>query len=131
MILTRIDDRTHLELSTRVRISESQKADAFVSIHYNASPKPVSGTLTFFYSKSKDMGLAYKIEAQLRKNLDLKSNGISYGDYHVLRENNRPSVLVELGFLTNAKDESLIRTANYQMKAAAAIVDGLKDYFQD
>ncbi|MCG6197877.1 N-acetylmuramoyl-L-alanine amidase, partial [Anoxybacillus sp. LAT_38] len=59
----------------------------------------------------------------------MKSNGLSFGDYHVLRENDRPAVLVELGFLTNPRDEAMIRTADYQRRAAEAIVAGLKDYF--
>jgi len=129
VIMTR-DEDVNPTLSSRVKLSESKKADAFVSIHYNVSPKPVSGTLTFFYSESKDMPLARKIEAELREKLDLKSNGISFGNYHVLRENARPSALVELGFLSNAADEKRIRTADYQKKAADAIVEGLKDYFK-
>ncbi|MCS7462280.1 N-acetylmuramoyl-L-alanine amidase [Paenibacillus doosanensis] len=128
-ILTRTSDKEKPELSKRVVISESKHADAFISIHYNSSPKPVSGTLTFYYSKTKDMPLARKIESRLDQSLELKSNGISFGDYHVLRENARPSALVELGFLSNAKDEGVVRTSAYQQKAAEAIVSGLKDYF--
>ncbi|WP_165972079.1 N-acetylmuramoyl-L-alanine amidase [Paenibacillus piri] len=129
-VLTREKDENE-ELSARVKISESKKADAFVSVHYNSSPKPVSGTLTFYYSKSKDESLARKLEAELNQALELKSNGISFGDYHVLRENGRPSALVELGFLSNPKDEAIARTSAYQQKAAEAIVNGLKAYFND
>lgn len=128
--MTRTGEAENPSLSSRVAVSEKQRADAFVSVHYNASPKPNSGTLTFYYSSSKDMPLARKIEAQLNRALDLKSNGISYGNYHVLRENARPSVLVELGFLSNAKDEQLVKSSAYQLKAAEAIVNGLQDYFK-
>jgi N-acetylmuramoyl-L-alanine amidase len=91
----------------------------------------VSGTLTYYYSEAKDRPLARSIEARLAKGLGLKSNGISYGDYHVLRENNRPSVLLELGFLTDSRDEATVRKDDYQKKAAAAIAAGLADYFAD
>ncbi|MFE5317921.1 N-acetylmuramoyl-L-alanine amidase [Paenibacillus sp. NPDC056579] len=128
-IMTRTRDGDNPELSERAGLSQSKRADAFISIHYNSSPKPTSGTLTFFYSQSKDMPLARKIEEQLNKQLNLKSNGISFGNYHVLRNNSRPSALVELGFLSNAKDEAVVRTADYQRKAADAIVDGLHEYF--
>ncbi|CAG7654747.1 N-acetylmuramoyl-L-alanine amidase [Paenibacillus allorhizosphaerae] len=129
VIMTRTDDKENPALSERVEVSEKKRADAFISIHYNSSPKPVNGTLTFYYSKSKDEPLARKIETQLSKSLGLKSNGISFGDYHVLRENAQPSTLVELGFLSNPKDEAIVRSADYQQKAAAAIAAGLKDYF--
>ncbi|CAG7646040.1 hypothetical protein PAESOLCIP111_05085 [Paenibacillus solanacearum] len=129
VILTRTSDKDNPALSERAEVSKNKRADAFISIHYNASPKPVNGTLTFYYSKSKDEPLARTIEAQLNKSLKLKSNGISYGDYHVLRENEKPAALVELGFLSNPKDEVIVRTADYQKQAAAAIAAGLKDYF--
>ncbi|WP_282942175.1 N-acetylmuramoyl-L-alanine amidase [Paenibacillus sp. RC67] len=128
--MTRTGQEENPSLADRVAMSQKKQADAFVSIHYNSSPKANSGTLTFFYSNTKDMPLARKIEAQLNRSLDLKSNGISFGNYHVLRENARPSVLVELGFLSNAKDEMLVKSSSYQKKAADAIVNGLQDYFR-
>ncbi|WP_312117490.1 N-acetylmuramoyl-L-alanine amidase [Brevibacillus reuszeri] len=129
VILTRNSDSEKPSLAQRVAVSEAKAADAFISIHYNSSIKPNRGTLTFFYSQTKDYPLAQSIEGRLRNNLGLPSNGLSYGDYHVLRENAQPAVLVELGFLTHAKDEAIIRTASYQEKAAQAIADGLADYF--
>ncbi|MGG1663834.1 N-acetylmuramoyl-L-alanine amidase [Brevibacillus sp. NRS-1366] len=131
VIMTRTDNNEKPSLAQRAAISNAKAADAFISIHYNSSIKPTSGTLTFFYSEAKDYPLARSIEARLRKNQGLPSNGISFGDYHVLRENARPSVLVELGFLSNPKDEAVIRTAGYQERAAQAIADGLADYFRN
>lgn len=116
-------------LSRRVQIGHSLAADAFVSVHYNSSPKKVSGTLTFFYSESDDLRLARSIESRLGQGIGLRSNGLSFGNYHILRENRLPAVLVELGFLSNPSDESVVRTSSYQKKAARAIADGLADYF--
>ncbi|MDF2660472.1 MAG: cell wall hydrolase [Paenibacillus sp.] len=129
VVMTRTNDKEQPELSQRAALGSKQQADAFVSIHYNASPKKVSGTLTFYYSESKDRPLARSIEARLGQGVGIKSNGISYGDYHVLRENKQPSVLLELGFLTDAGDESVVRKDDYQRKAARAIAAGLNDYF--
>ncbi|WP_248926182.1 N-acetylmuramoyl-L-alanine amidase [Paenibacillus hamazuiensis] len=130
VVMTRTDDKEQPELSERVAVSERNRADAFVSIHYNSSLKSNSGTLTFYYSESKDLTLSRKIESRLRQITGLKSSGISHGNYHVLRENDRPSTLVELGFLSNPKDEAVVRTSDYQKKAAEAIAAGLKDYFK-
>lgn len=129
VIMTRTNDSQKPSLSQRVAISEAKAADAFISVHYNSSPKPNSGTLTFFYSPDKDQPLARAIEARLSRGIGLKSNGISYGNYQVLRENDRPSVLLELGFLSNANDEAIVRTTSYQEKAAQAITEALADYF--
>lgn len=56
--MTRTRDDQKPTLAQRVQMSGAQRADAFVSIHYNSSPKKVSGTLTFFYSESDDLKLA-------------------------------------------------------------------------
>ncbi|QHW31325.1 SH3 domain-containing protein [Paenibacillus rhizovicinus] len=129
VVMTRTTD-VKPELSERVQISESNHADAFVSIHYNSAETKTSGTLTFFYSEQKDRPLANAIESELSESgIGLRSNGVSFGDFYVLRENNVVSTLVELGFLSNAKDESNVRGSAYQKSAAAAIARGLADYF--
>ncbi|WHY18838.1 N-acetylmuramoyl-L-alanine amidase [Paenibacillus sp. G2S3] len=129
--MTRTREDQKPTLARRAQMSEALRADAFVSIHYNSSPKKVSGTLTFFYSESDDLKLARAIETRLGQGIGLKSNGLSFGDYHILRENRIPATLVELGFLTNPTDESIVRKSSYQKKAAKAIAEGLADYFRN
>lgn len=129
VLMTRTKEEEKPALAERVNISEAAGADAFVSIHYNSSEKNTSGILTFYYSDTKDEPLARAIENRLADGIGLKSNGISYGNLHVLRENDTVSTLVELGFLSNARDESIVRGAGYQKKAAEAIAKGLEDYF--
>lgn len=114
--MTRTREDQKPTLARRVQMSEDLRANAFVSIHYNSSPKKVSGTLTFFYSESDDLKLARAIETRLGQGIGLKSNGLSFGDYHILRENRTPATLVELGFLTNPTDESIVRKSSYQKK---------------
>lgn len=58
-------------------------------------------------------------------------NGLSFGNYHILRENPLPAALIELGFLSNPYDESIVRKAAYQRKAAQAIAEGLADYYKN
>ena len=130
VVMTRTKDDQKPELPRRVAISHEAGADAFISIHYNSSEKRNSGILSFFYSSSKDRPLANAIERQLAGGIGLKSHGVAYGDYHVLRENRTPAVLLELGFLSNKKDEGIVRGADYQRRAADAIATGLQNYFK-
>ncbi|RAP74938.1 N-acetylmuramoyl-L-alanine amidase [Paenibacillus montanisoli] len=128
VLMTRTTDRKP-ELSERVRVSESANADAFVSIHFNSSERQNTGSLTFYYSEKKDRPLAQAVEAELAGAGGLPSHGVSFGDLHVLRENDTVATLVELAFLSNRKDESIVRGSAYQKKAAAAIARGLANYF--
>lgn len=47
----------------------------------------------------------------------------------VLKSPDIPSLLVETGYLSNARQEKLLMDPNYQHKIAAAIVAGIKSYF--
>lgn len=131
VVMTRATDEERPSLNERVAIAEQSGGDAFVSIHYNAaSNASASGMLTFYYSGTKDKPLAAAIERRLAEGeLGLASGGVSFGNFHVMRENSLPAVLLELGFLTNPLDEELARTDEYQLKAAQAIALGLADYF--
>ncbi|OXM13871.1 N-acetylmuramoyl-L-alanine amidase [Paenibacillus herberti] len=126
VVMTRNEDDEKPALSERVKTAVA--ADAFISVHYNSATNKASGSLVFYYSKSKDAPLARAVETELQ-GLSLRSNGIAFGDYHVLRENRLPSVLVELGFLSNKKDEEEVRNSSYQRSAARAIAEGLQNYF--
>lgn len=103
--MTRSNDQ-YLSLNQRVNISHAQKADAFISIHYNAFSSTSSGIITFYYNNSKDGRLAQSIHNGLLAQTGMKNLGAKYGNYHVLRTNKRPSVLLELGFLSNPKEET-------------------------
>ena len=50
---------------------------------------------------------------------------------YVLANSNTPSVLVEMGFISNRKDEALLKSYRYQHTIASAILDALNDYFAE
>lgn len=52
-----------------------------------------------------------------------------YAGFAVLKAPDVPSVLVEMGFLSNVSDEKLLRTAPYRAKLAAALVRSVDDFF--
>ncbi|ANC76520.1 hypothetical protein ABE65_006780 [Fictibacillus phosphorivorans] len=128
VILTR-SDNTYISLNKRVEISHF--ADAFVSLHYNsATDKSATGLLTFYYGQ-KDLKLANSVNTGLvQANTGLKGGNVRYGNFHVLRENKQPAVLVELGFLSNPFDELTVKSNSFQTKAATGITAGLAQYFQ-
>ncbi|MCM3391486.1 MULTISPECIES: N-acetylmuramoyl-L-alanine amidase [Cytobacillus] len=129
VVMTRSNDQQYLSLNQRVNISHVQKADAFISIHYNAYSSTSSGIMTFYYNNSKDGRLAQSIHNGLLVQTGMRNLGVKYGNYHVLRTNKQPSVLLELGFLSNPNEEKHVATADYQRKAAMGIYDGLNQYF--
>lgn len=130
VVLTRSSDK-FVDLAPRPAMANKIKADAFISIHFDssASANEASGTTTYYYSSSKDMNLAKAINNQT-KTLPLSNRGVDYGNYQVLRDNNRPAVLLELGYINNDKDFGYISSSSYQDKVADAVYNGLTNYFK-
>lgn len=128
VILTRSSD-VYLSLAQRVNISNYNKAHAFISLHYNAYSSTSTGVLSFYYNYAKDGALAQSIQSSLANQTKLRNLGAKYGNYHVIRDNRQPAVLVELGFLSNPIEEKLIATTTYQRNAAQGIYNGLFLYF--
>lgn len=128
-ILTRTSD-TYLSLGSRVAIAYTQQADAFLSIHYNNAPDyPEANGISTFYYHPRDRELATILHREMMNATQLNDRNVKFGNYHVIRENRRPSVLLELGFVSNPKEEQLIKTRRYQEIVTRAIVRGLNDYF--
>lgn len=129
VILTRAND-TYISLQSRVDVATENDADAFISIHHNSyKTSAMVGSMTFYYTNTADKELAKLIQADLIKHNGLKDLGARKGDYLVLRENPKPSVLVELGFLSNANEEATIRTTKFQENSAEGIFQGIVKYF--
>lgn len=129
--LTRSDD-SYVSLEKRVQISNAQKTDAFISLHFNAFSDPAAkGINTFYYAGEKDIKLAKSIQESLMNHVNLNNRGAKYADYYVLRENSDVAVLVELGFITNPDELKKVQTTQYQKKVSEGIAEGLKDYFSN
>lgn len=55
--------------------------------------------------------------------------GVKQAGFVVLEGAFMPAVLVELGFITNAQDESLLATPDFQRRAAAGLAEAVREYF--
>ncbi|ENI8403608.1 N-acetylmuramoyl-L-alanine amidase [Listeria monocytogenes] len=132
VILTRNSDK-YVSLKGRTNIAAENNADVFISIHFDSledTSKGVSGQTTYYYDNS-DKSLAESINTTLGKDLPTSNRGARVGDYYVVRENSQPAVLLELGYLSSAKDERNINSASYRSQIADSVTDGLANYFSN
>ncbi|EAF5657114.1 SH3 domain-containing protein [Listeria innocua] len=132
VILTRNSDK-YVSLKSRTNVAAENKADVFISIHFDSledSSKGVSGQTTYYYDNS-DKSLAESINTTLGNDLPTTNRGARVGDYYVVRENSQPAVLLELGYLSSAKDERNINSASYRSQIADSVTDGLSNYFSN
>lgn len=132
VIMVRSDDQ-NISLKDRRQLSNDQVADAFISLHFDESgTSDITGITTYYYHKTDEL-LANLVNMELANivinNELINNNGVLFGNYHVLRENQRPSILLELGYMDNADDLQLIQLEEYHEAIAQAITKGLMRYF--
>ncbi len=126
---TQLGNSVSTSLAARVDGANSWGADYFVSLHTNASVNPqASGTEVLVYSRSSPaFELARSVLEQLRLSTGLRSRGVvTRPGLYVLRKTAMPAILVEMGFITNPEDASLM--VNSPELFAQGIADGIIDY---
>ncbi|WP_320676573.1 N-acetylmuramoyl-L-alanine amidase [Prochlorococcus sp. MIT 1300] len=132
--LTRLREED-LDLPPRVAMANRVNATAFVSIHANASRRKrgdINGVETFFFSGSRGMRLATKIQNQvLNVSKGSPNRGVRRGRFFVIRRTKMPAVLVETGFVTGKLDAPRLAKSSHRRKLALAIATGILQYLQE
>lgn len=121
------------ELSERVRMASINTADLFVSIHANSFPGGNSyGMETYYLAQSAPgKALAERIQAQLREVQPDNKRTAKSGDYYLLNQSKMPTVLIEVGFLSNPRERRLLQEDSYKTRIANSITEGIENYFRD
>jgi len=131
-LLTRNSDR-FLSLQKRVNTANESGAALFVSIHANSINNKTAGGVETYYNGSHKSSriFAEKIHDKLSRSLGINDRGIKNDNFYVIKYTNMPSVLIETAFLSNPDEEKLLRSSDFQEKAAALIADGIIDYLRE
>ncbi len=123
-----------LDLPPRVAIANRLNANAFVSIHANASRtalRDVNGIETFYFSGYSASSLANRIQKQvLAVSPGTPDRGVRRGRFYVIRRTRMPAVLVEMGFVTGKIDAPRLKNKNHRRNLALAISKGILQYLQ-
>lgn len=117
------------ELSERTLYASSVKADIFISVHCNSSGTRNSGSGTqTYYTHEWSAVLAGVMHDELNNALNLKDGGIHLMHFYVTRKTTMPSILLELAYINNYREESLLLSPDFRQSAAEGIVKGIKKY---
>lgn len=120
------------ELQARVNVANGNQADAFISIHINSFSNPNVGGIATYYFDGSDQSkkLASSVQGQIAEHSGFNGDrGIQPGNLYVLRHSLMPSILVELGFISNPKEEGHLKEASTRQEFANELAKGLELYF--
>ncbi len=129
---TRLADES-VSIGQRASLIEAVEADYVISIHNNSlsnkSASNINGTQVLY---NKQAGkAAYESFAslclkELTDGLGSISQGLEDGSsLYLLKQTTCPAALIEVGYLSNAKDRGKLSKEAYQKKAAKAIVSAI------
>lgn len=158
VLLTREEDtelskNKKTDLALRDLFANKNRADLFISIHFNAAPEAISGIETYtmtpqyMYSTGDDTGddmtrqafpgnrfdyanllLGEKMHRAMLKELKTPDRGFKRGRKAVLRELDCPGVLVECDYLSNEAAARRVATPAFRQRIAESLADGVRDY---
>ena len=119
------------DMQKRAEIINSNSPALMISVHQNFfSLSSRRGAQVFFRENSENSRtLACSIQSALNNMPEsMKKTDALKGDYYVLNCNDFPAVIVECGFLSNAEDEALLLSREYQKRLARVIKEGALSY---
>lgn len=124
-VMTRSGDY-FVSLGGRCAIANAQRDAIFVSIHFNSAPREGADGIETYYYTSRSAKLAAAIHGRVVRTAGTEDRNVRRRGFYVIRNTRIPSVLCELGFLTNRAEAKRISTsADYRQKLAQAVASGV------
>ncbi|MBT6842894.1 MAG: AMIN domain-containing protein [Candidatus Melainabacteria bacterium] len=128
--MVRSEDR-FISLAERVEVTNAVDPKIFVSIHVNAliTNPEMQGLQTYYYSSTgKQLGAV--IHKQLLTDVLMPDQRIRHANFWVTKYTKAPSVLLELGFMTNVAERKKLVRESYQNDLAKSVARGIIKYLE-
>lgn len=130
-VLMAREEDVYISLQKRTDFANNNKADIVISLHANAAANSAAnGIETLYYPTSPN---GKKLAECVQKRMIKASNAVDRGikkrnNLYVLRKTLMPAILVEMGFLTNVREEHLLNEKEYLYLLMEAVAFGVDDY---
>ncbi|MFB2922290.1 N-acetylmuramoyl-L-alanine amidase [Aerosakkonema funiforme] len=131
--MTREDDR-ELSLQDRVAIIDKLQPAIAISIHHNSLPdngdaENTKGFAAFWYHPQAH-SLAMFMQNYVVQKLGRPNYGVYWDNLALTRPTTAPSILLELGFMSNPDEFESVMNPQEQQKMADAIADGITEWLR-
>jgi N-acetylmuramoyl-L-alanine amidase len=116
------------KLENSAILYEENASDEYGNFDLNSPEAYIALSLFQSEYQSQSLQLAEKVQRQFTERVGRKSRGVQQNVFLVLVRTSMPSILVELGFLSNAEEERFLASEDGQVYMASAIYRAFKDY---
>ena len=113
---------------------KENKADLIAGINLEGETREVTNILIDLAqreSMNQSARFASGLVGELRRQTKMLRKTHRFAGFAVLKAPDVPSVLIELGFLSNRSDEKALRNKTYRTKLAKGIVRAVTDFFSN
>jgi N-acetylmuramoyl-L-alanine amidase len=133
VVMTRENDK-EVSLGDRVAIINQENPAIALSIHHNSLPddgnaEKIKGFAAFWYN-TQAHSLALFMHNYIVKKLNKPSYGVFWDNLALTRPQSAPSVLLELGFMSNPEEFEQVIDPEEQKRIAKAIAQGIVEWFK-
>ncbi|BAZ32852.1 cell wall hydrolase/autolysin [Cylindrospermum sp. NIES-4074] len=133
VVMTREDDKD-VSLVERQAIINKEASAIALSIHHNSLPddgdaERIKGFATFWYNPQAH-NLAIFLHNYVVKDLGRPSYGVFWDNLALTRPTVAPSVLLELGFMSNPNEFEQVMNPQEQQKMAKTLARGITEWFR-
>ncbi|TKI56809.1 N-acetylmuramoyl-L-alanine amidase [Brevibacillus antibioticus] len=126
-----LDNRSrHIrDLAQRKNLAKEIGPQMLLSLHVNwASNARRRGAILLYQDTEQSYMLAELLQNSLNKLTGTNNQPVKGKTYYMLRHNYCPSVIVEMGFISNAQDREMLTNPKAQEKIAQAITEAVSEY---
>ena len=128
-----IRERKRIDIQNRVDTINNTENGVLISIHQNYYPSSEPcGAQVLYNSKAQE--LAELLQSQIVSVLDpsnYRPAAKCSDDIYLMAHSNKPSLLIECGFLSNPSDKGKLMSDDYRLKLASVITCCIMSYYYD
>lgn len=121
-----------MTLDKRSSMANARGANIFISIHANAAGITTArGTESYYRRRSaQSYKLAALVQQRVLSRTGLYNRGVMSAGFYVLSHTRMPAALHESAFISNPREERLLKSSSFRQKEALGIRDGIIAYFR-
>lgn len=137
----RTDGKKTESLVEAYKAANASKADVMVSIHCDSVASAQANGTSTFYHGAGSLRLATSLNQHIIGYITgeggkwlgptpLRNRGVKQARFAVIRNTTMPSCLVEVAFISNPREEQLLRNKFFKQEIAQAIADGVDAFLK-